>query len=396
MLAVQAAGDSLISVDEPRPLDGDRPGVIASVDVGGDRTDIWYRVSDGPISYGPETFLAATLSPAAKLGLPLELAGEVSPRLINGLPTIQTILRCWVPGCQDVPVRVRAKAPPPPSPSRAVACFFSAGVDSFFTLLKHRSEIGKVILVHGFDLRLDDTPMRTKVSRSLQEVAAELGVGLVEVETNVRSFADRYFPWRYYHGSMLASVALLLAPQFRKVYIAASDSYVTLIPWGSHPLLDPLWSTEETELVHDGLEANRLEKVATIASSDVALRYLRVCFPWTNDAGGYNCGRCEKCLTTMACLRSAGALGRCATFPSALDLDALSQLPPVDEAHRLDVREIIRGVEETGRDPELAEALRAWLEGRYHRGLESIPRRALNKVRSLARNGVERVIRRHA
>jgi hypothetical protein len=381
-----------VRVGQPRPLEGDKPGVIASIDVGEERHEIWYRVSEGPIASDAQVFLAAILPSAMMLGWPLEIPGPVSLRLTNALSTIQIILRSWVTECREVPLRIETARSSPPAPGRLVASFFSGGVDSFYTLLKHRDEIGKIILVHGFDLRLEDMALRAKVSTSLREVAEQLGVRLVEVETNVRSLADRYFPWKFYHGSMLASVALLLAPQMRKIYIAASDSYATLVPWGSHPLLDPLWSTEETELVHDGLEANRLEKVASIASSDVAMRYLRVCFPWSNGAeAAYNCGHCEKCLNTMACLRSAGALGRCTTFPPLLDLAALARLPPVDEFHRLDLREVLRSVEVGARDPELADALRAWLEGRFHRGIRSVPKRAFNKARRLARSGLEKL-----
>ena len=388
---MEARPQSLIRVGRPRALAGDRPGITARIQVGDEAHDVWYRVSEGPLAAGPETFLAASLAPAMKLGWPLQISGEVSPRLLAALPTIQTILRCWVPGCREVPVQVSPSETPQRIGPRGVACFFSAGVDSFFTLLKHREQIGTIILVHGFDLRLDDTEMRSKVSRSLREVAAELRVDLVEVETNVRAFADRYFPWKFYHGSMLASVALLLAPRFRKVYVAASDSYCTLIPWGSHPLLDPLWSTEEIELAHDGLEANRFEKVATIASSEVALRYLRVCFPWTSNAGAYNCGRCDKCMSTMACLRGVGALDRCATFPPELDLDALARLPPPDGPHRVILEEIFRSVKEKGADRELTEALSSWLQGRYHGGLRDMPVRVLGKMRWWARNGVARV-----
>lgn len=386
---------SLIRVGQPRQLEGDRPGIIASIEVGEKRYDIWYRVSEGSIASGAETFLAATLASAMMLGWRLEIPGSVSPRLMDALPTIQTILRSWVPECREIPLRVGTWRASEPAPSRAVGCFFSGGVDSFYTLLKHRDEITKVILVHGFDLRLDDTPLRAKLSKSLGEVATELGVGLVEVETNVRSFADRYAPWKFYHGSMLASVALLLAPQVRTVYIPGSDSYATLVPWGTHPLLDPLWSTEETELVHDGLEANRLEKVARIVSSEVALRSLRVCWEaWENDEPAYNCGRCWKCLITMACLRNAGALGRCTTFPPVLDLAALARLPPPDEAHRLDAQEILRSVEKAGHDSALAQALRRWIAGRHHRGIRSVPRRALKKLRRLALNGLNGVRRR--
>jgi len=319
------------------------------------------------------------------LGVDLELPGSISPRLSNALPRIQTILRSWVPDSSEIQVHTGPPRAATRVPGHSVACFFSGGVDSFYTLLKHHSEIDRIVLVHGFDLRLEDAPMRAKVSKALRQVAKELGVHLIEVETNVRSLADRYFPWRFYHGAMLASVALLLAPQIRRFYVPASDSYATLVPWGSHPLLDPLWSTEQMELIHDGLEANRLEKIESIALSNIAMRYLRVCFPWTEEGGAYNCGRCEKCVTTMICLRSAGALGRCATFPPQLDLSSIARLPPLDELDQLDIREILRGVERNGRDPLLADAIHAWLARRDPRGITSIPMRVARKLRRIGR-----------
>ena len=75
----------------------------------------------------------------------------------------------------------------------------------------------------------------------------------------------------------------------------------------SHPALDPLWSTEAVEVVHDGAETRRVDKVAALAASPLALRYLRVC--WENRGGAYNCGRCGKCMRTMVDLDLAGALG---------------------------------------------------------------------------------------
>ncbi len=46
-----------------------------------------------------------------------------------------------------------------------IACFFSGGVDSFYTLLKHREEITHIIFVHGFDIALEDHSLRAQASR---------------------------------------------------------------------------------------------------------------------------------------------------------------------------------------------------------------------------------------
>src|SRR5207302_11088078 len=85
-------------------------------------------------------------------------------------------------------------------------------------------------------------------------------------------------------------------------------------PWGAHPLVDPRWSTEAVDVVHDGCEANRIEKIRRqIASSPLALQSLRVC--WRGDSASYNCGECPKCLRTMLALHLAGTLPRATTFP---------------------------------------------------------------------------------
>jgi hypothetical protein len=390
--SLRVSDANAIRIGTPRALDGDRPGVAASVQVGDEVHEIWYRVSRGPVALSADAFVAAILPCAMKLGQRIAVPSEVSPQLLESIPTIQTILRSWLPDCRETGVDARLRPPSAPDRGRGAGSFFSGGVDSFYTALKHRGEVATLILVHGFDVRLEDLPLRASVSAAMKNAAAELGIPLIEVETNVRSFADRYFPWEFYHGAMLASVAMVLSRQLHTVYVPASDSYATLTPWGSHPLLDPLWSTEQTRLVHDGLESNRLEKVVELASSRTALRYLRVCFPWNNEAASYNCGRCAKCLGTMACLRSAGALGRCATFPSSLNLRLLATLPPVDDAHRPMLREVLRSVELAGNDPLLAGALRSWFEGRHYRGVRGLPRRGVNKIRRMARDQLQRML----
>src|SRR5262249_41756622 len=152
----------------------------------------------------------------------------------------------------------------------------------------------------------DDDALGAMVLDGVRHAAAELGLPLVEVRTDVRAFSDRFSRWDHYHGAALATVAHLLAPYFSRVFVPATQTYAFLAPLGSHPLLDPLWSSEDVELVHDGLEAPRLDKLAVVASEPAARHWLRVC--WENRNGAYNCGRCEKCLRTMVALDALGEL----------------------------------------------------------------------------------------
>ncbi len=350
--------------------------VAASIDLGAAPRSIECRTSEGPVAAGGDPFLAAVLLPAMKMGATLRVAGGVSPRLLSATKRIQEIYHAWYPELR--PIVVEAEPAEMGASEGGVGCLFSGGVDSFYTALKHLAEITSLIFVHGFDMALRDTGLREKVSASLRQAAAELGKQLIEVETNVRHFSDPYVDWgERYHGSGLASVGLLLGAKLRTVYIPATFPYTYLEPLGSHPLVDPLWSTERTEFVHDGNEATRTEKVAAIARSETAMRWLRVC--WEHPSGEYNCGRCEKCLRTMVNLELAGALSRCRTFDSALDLDAVARVPANDRVARLFIEENLKLCLEVGGRRALARALRDSLGRRYYKGIGRLLRGDLRR-----------------
>jgi len=325
--------------------------------------EVWYRASEGPLAEGSETCLAAFLLPAMTLGKSLCIPGTVSSRLFGRINTIQDIFVKWCPDLKKVDLKTDLREATGDRERgyvrRGVACFFSGGVDSFYTFVKHREEISHLIFVRGFDIPLQNKAVLQTVTDAVRQIAKELERPLVEVETNVRSFSDPCVSWTFSHGAILASIALLLAPRFRLVYIPSSHSYAQLFPWGSHPLLDPLWSTEETEIIHDGCEASRVEKLRSLTSCDVAAKHLRVC--WENRNGAYNCGLCEKCIRTMVSLRIVGLLDRCASFARPLDLDAVSRLDLPDENARAFIEENVHALETMGKDDELAQALRTCL-----------------------------------
>ena len=288
-----------------------------------DRARVIYFETSESIGKEVDFLLPLTLPPAMITGSRLKLPGRVSPRLHSTLPRLQDMFRLW--GTQNwgakyqrvpVDVDVRSKRAEPAS---GVASFFSGGVDSFYTLLKNSDKVTHLIFVHGFDITLANRSLRAQASRAAHEVANELGKDLIEVETNLRSFSDSLVNWDHYHGSALASIGLLFQHLFREVLIPSSATYADLYALGSHPLLDPLWSTDLTRFVHDGCEATRVDKSAYISNSETAMRWLRVC--WANPSSAYNCGRCEKCRWTMMNLDAAGALGRCRTLPKTLDFD---------------------------------------------------------------------------
>lgn len=351
--------------------------VTSTYEVDQQRYDIWYETTEGPIADGVESFLAACVVPAMKLGYAVKCPAPVSAQLLDGIAHFQKIMQGWYPELKQVPILAQAKTT---SAKRAkgVASCFSCGVDAAYTLLKHRPSITHGILIHGFDFPVSHAMTRQAVTRMAHHAAVQWNLPLIEVATNVREFADRYCDFRMqYHGSMLGSVALLLAPQLSTIYVPSTHAWADQKPLGSHPELDHRWSTEQIDLVHDGCEAYRVQKVARVAQSDTALNVLRVCWHTIKKQGeAYNCGRCEKCIRTMMDLRAAGALERCPTFNRPLTLDKIRLLDMRKAAFRAYYVSTLAQLQQTGTDAKLAAAIEEALSERHYRGIEGLCRDA--------------------
>ncbi len=277
------------------------------------------RVTDQGIWIESDVPLAGTLEWSIPLRLVRAVAegeaadlGSVSPRLASNLLTIRDIYAAWIGG-HRVPLSFERSSVSAASHG-GVSLFFSCGVDSYYSLIKQRDEIENLILVHGFDVPLADTITFALVEAQARDTAGLFGKRLIVVRTNSH-WEQPAVPggWRMYHGAALAAVAHALAPNHGMVYIAGSYSYADLHPWGSHPLLDPLWSSDAVQIVHDGVAA-RTDKLRVLVQYPEVLARLRVC--WEN-VGQYNCGRCEKCVRTMLALRALG-VDRCSAFPDTL------------------------------------------------------------------------------
>jgi hypothetical protein len=278
---------------------------------------IWIE-SDVPLVNLQEWSLPLRLVKAVAEGIPANL-DRVSPRLAGNLETIRDIYAVWIPG-HKIPLNFELSSDTA-VPEKGVSLFFSGGVDSFFSLIKHRDEIDNLVLIHGFEVPLAETKTFELALEQAREVARLFSKRLIVVRTNLHwEESSLYkdppripFDWEMYGGAALAAIALALVPMHRKVYIASTYPYADLHPHASHPLLDPLWSTEAVQIVHDGGET-RLNKLRVVIQYPEALSRLRVC--WEN-LGNYNCGLCKKCIVTMLELRALG-VDRCAAFPDTL------------------------------------------------------------------------------
>ena len=212
------------------------------------------------------------------------------------------------------------------------ACFFTGGVDSFYTLLKNKNEITDIIFVHGFDIKLEHEKLRNEVSESLRSIASSLSLNLVEIKTNLRDYLDNFVSWKFSHGAALSFIGHFLSDKYDRIFIASSYTYSMedSFPWGSHPFLDHFWGGERLEFTLHGCETNRPDKIKFISSNEIALKYLRVCwensFDEENLVNQYNCGKCEKCVRTMLGLFIENKLDECKTFKNHLTSKLIRKL----------------------------------------------------------------------
>lgn len=298
-----------------------------------------------------DPWLACLVPLAMRLGEPLVIDRPVDPCLLRNVRQLMSVWSCWHDGLWPVGL----EAAPTESVTREdrlsgrTATLFSGGADSLYTLLTHNGArasatatdppIDETICVWGFDVPISNPSGFRRACQMLSPLSERLGARFVPMATNLKETRWEHSGWGgLSHGSALATMGLLLGPRYGTVLVPATYTYRCLVPWGSHPLTDPLHSTTHTRIVHDGAESTRAEKLERIAASAEALQVLRVCW----DSGSWwNCGECLKCLRTMALLEVVGALDRCPTFGGReFDPDRFAEGGYADENARIHLEEI--------------------------------------------------------
>jgi len=309
-------------------------GTVVYDDRPGQREDYWFEV---PSEYGDSLtesgnpWLTCLVPMAATVGEPLRIPLPVDGLLGRNIREVMAVWKSWYPRMTVVPVVATSARSAGAAEGRKTGLLFSGGVDAFFSLFHNEQPdpgsfpADDLIAIHGFDMLVDRQDIFDRHCQRLRRLAAETGKALVTVRMNLRNTRLREASMAgLWHGCALASVGLLLEKRYETLLLGSSDTYADLIPWGSHPLTDPLLSTSTTRVLHDGAAFTRWEKLEFLSRFDVALRSLRVCSRNTSDE---NCGECEKCVRNLIVLDLLGVVDRCEAFPiRKLDLKRVSRV----------------------------------------------------------------------
>ena len=339
--------------------------------------DYWIEV---PEKYTPSSsgnpWLAILLPLAATLGENLDIPLQVDPELLRGA---ESVLRLWAYWRKEMhpidittgPLEAR------PCTDRSTASFFSAGVDSTFTVLR-RPDVKNWITVQGFDMPITKDEAFKHHCERLSGIAEYYGANFIPVRTNIRETRWKRAHWELLaFGPALAGVALMFEDCFHEVLLPASFDYSSLFPWGSHPLSDPLFSTVHTKIIHEGTAYSRTEKIEYLAGDKKALSELHVCFRGADAKGqdNKNCCLCEKCYRTMIALDLFGKLDDAVLFDrSKFQIENIAKIymgHDQDEAFFIDLR---KTAVERGRSDIADQISNGMRRSRRIRKLESVGR----------------------
>jgi hypothetical protein len=312
--------------------------------------DYWFDVPERCAEFLSETgnpWLTCLIPLAATMDEPLRIHKPIDPLLFENTHELMLIWKRWHPHLHLVKVEAELIDAKPLQSMARTASLFSGGVDSFFTVLRHNDggvlpnpiQIDDLICVWGFDVPLSKADEFNRMRGALQKAAFDLHKGFIDVATNLFETKWTRSGWGYLsHGSALATIGLLMEKKYSKVLIPSTNAYERLFPNGSHPLTDPLHSTNYTKIVHDGAGFDRVEKTEFISKSEVALRSLKVCWEGHSDE---NCQTCNKCYRTMTTLMLLGVLDRCATFnASNFQVEKIKKIYSKDENDRSLLQEV--------------------------------------------------------
>jgi hypothetical protein len=301
------------------------------------------------IAGNPHAFLVACVMPALHFGEErIAIEGSICPQLKNGLVTAMNWIRLWyykhdkrivgiesknIIGCDD-----RLK-------DRRAGFFFSGGIDALSTLRMnnmhypsdHPGSIKDGLVVCG--LEVADSKAFDYVIDSLSVLARDANITLIPVYTNLRQLGPDNIQefWHFWEdkfmGAAFSAVAHAFSKRLHMVYESSDHDIPNIYPFGSHPLLNPNYSSIDLTIRLENIALSRFERTKLVATWGLALQHLRVCNKFQHyKLGALNCGECEKCTRTMLALQASGSLEKSGAFPkhkvSAKQIIKTGQLAP--------------------------------------------------------------------
>jgi hypothetical protein len=276
-------------------------------------------------------FLVGMLFPAMQYGEDIHLYGCVSHKLLFNINNyVIPLLSAFSPSSK----RIKVTADETSSErydAKGVGTGFSAGVDSFCVIYdrlelenspdyKINSFLFLNVGSHGWgESEEKQAYARRKFIKRydyLQAFPKELGLAFIPLDSNLHKF----HPWGHLKTDTLTSTAGILIMQgwFKRYYYGtAGFSYSDQITYGDKfrevsvadccdPMIAPLLATESLDLILDGMQYKRNDKLSHIIEYPPVKKFLNVCVGVQESHE--NCSVCGKCSRTLMALDALGKI----------------------------------------------------------------------------------------
>lgn len=317
--------------------DETRTTLQSIIEYSGKQEKLWYSVDK---KYGQyltteklDGFLVGVLLLAMELGEDIAVKGPLSEKLYHNLTNYyMNIIRLAIPSLK--PIKIIPDSLDDGKQYNcegAVGTGFSAGIDSFFTVLHYLladDVLPNYRITHfifsnvGSHGSFNSQRARVLFSSRYELIRGfpeELGIDFIKVDSNLSEILKMSF--QKTHQPRTLSCALLLQKLFSKFYYASAfryqDSFIGETDDIAHTDSSAvhLLSTETLEFISSGCQYSRVEKTRRVAFSDVANHWLNVC---VNPEDGKNCSSCWKCCRTLFTLELLGVIDK---FSEVFDLN---------------------------------------------------------------------------
>ena len=261
----------------------------------------------------------------------LHICGNISKKFYQNLKWyVPRILCDFSDDLSPVKLIVDGFTSPKPK-GNLIGTGISCGVDSLSTIYDHfiketdpDYKINSLFLFNygscgGFGDPITQKFFEGRYRRNVN-AAYELGLPIYAVDTNLYAFTN--VPWitfdRLSYCSIYSCILALQNAIFR-YYTSSTYNYseIKKFDFQSHNFdmaefcesyLIPLIQTENFELIIDGCQYRRVDKLKKIVDWNITQKYLNVCITRLPDA--FNCGYCQKCLRTLLPLEIMGKLDK--------------------------------------------------------------------------------------
>lgn len=202
------------------------------------------------------------------------------------------------------------------------AMFYSGGLDSVQTLISHLDERPVLLAVWGSDIQYDNEDGWRVVHEVIKDTAQRFQLQEGVIHSTFREFDNEILLGKSYseqlkdnwwHG-LKHSIGLLghVAPyawihKINIMYFAASNCPADgKVRCASDPSIDNHVKFEDCNVIHDGFEYSRQDKVHNIVEfCKKKNEYFPLHVCWQSQTGS-NCCHCEKCYRTMSELMAEG------------------------------------------------------------------------------------------